>query len=169
MHNIPVTLPTGVKFELSPGGQNVLIKEIIDAFCPRFTPGGDVVNVGDAGDKFAVWDRDALAEIGVEVDAHGKMPDVVIHHKNRGWLLLIEAVTSHGPVNPKRHRELKELFRGSRAGLVFVTALLDRKAMGKYVGEIAWETEVWVVEAPSHMIHFNGERVLGPYNGDASP
>ena len=66
-------------------------------------------------------------------------------------------------VNPKRHHELKELFKDSRAGFVFVTAFLDRKTMAKYLGDIAWETEVWVAEAPSHLIHFNGERFLGPY------
>jgi len=32
-----------------------------------------------------------------------------------------------------------------------------------YLNEISWETEVWVAEAPSHLIHFNGERFLGPY------
>lgn len=28
---------------------------------------------------------------------------------------------------------------------------------------MAWETEVWVAEAPSHLIHFDGERFLGLY------
>ena len=26
-----------------------------------------------------------------------------------------------------------------------------------------WETEVWIADAPSHLIHFNGNRFLGPY------
>jgi hypothetical protein len=26
-----------------------------------------------------------------------------------------------------------------------------------------WETEVWVAGSPTHLIHFNGERFLGPY------
>ena len=96
-------------------------------------------------------------------DRHGKMPDMVVHHVKKNWLVLIEAVTSHGPVNLKRHNELKELFKNSKAGLVFVTAFLTRKALMKYLNDIAWETEVWVAEAPSHLIHFNGERFLGPY------
>ena len=91
------------------------------------------------------------------------MPDVIVHHIERDWLVLIEAVTAHGPVNPKRHEELKTLFRDSRAGLVFVTAFLDRSAMGAYLREIAWETEVWVADAPDHLIHFNGKRFLGPH------
>jgi BsuBI/PstI restriction endonuclease domain len=90
-----------------------------------------------------------------------------VYHKDAGWLVLIEAVTSHGPVSPKRHHELKELFRSATVGLVFVTAFLDRKTLTRYLADIAWETEVWVAEAPTHLIHFNGVRFLGPYSGNA--
>ena len=86
-----------------------------------------------------------------------------MHYTDKNWLVVIEAVTRHGPVNPKRLAELKSLFSGSNAGLVFVTAFLDRRGLLKYLSEIAWETEVWVADAPGHMIHFNGERFLGPY------
>jgi hypothetical protein len=48
--------------------------------------------------------------------------------------------------------------------LVYVTAFPNRAIMSRYLGEIAWETEVWVADAPSHLIHFNGERFLGPYS-----
>lgn len=58
---------------------------------------------------------------------------------------------------------MKRLFRGSTAGLVFVTAFLTRAAMAEYLKDISWETEVWVAEARTHLIHFNGERFLGPY------
>jgi adenine-specific DNA-methyltransferase len=163
MKRIPVTLPTGEKFTLSPGGQNILIAEIIKEFCERFTPGGKVIYIGDADEKWMIYDRKTFEALGVTVDAHGKMPDVVVHHVEKNWLVLIEAVTSHGPVNPKRRKELKELFAGSRAGLVFVTAFLDRKTMVKYLDEISWETEVWIAASPDHLIHFNGERFLGPY------
>jgi adenine-specific DNA-methyltransferase len=162
MRRIPVTLASGEKLTLSPGGQNLLVKAILDEFCPRFAPGGHVLYVGDTDEKFIVYDRDALAALNIVIDRHGKMPDAVVHHAARGWLLLIEAVTSHGPVNPKRHFELKQLFAASTAPLVFVTAFLTRKAMAKYLNEISWETEVWCADSPTHMIHFNGERFLGP-------
>ena len=163
MRRIPVRLANGQEIRLSPGGQNVLVKKIIDEFCPLFTPDGYVVYVGDTQAKWAYFDSDALALLNVRVDEHGKMPDVVVHHAERNWLVLIEAVTSHGPVNPKRREELKTLFAGANAGLVFVTAFLDRKAMVKYLNDISWETEVWIAESPTHLIHFNGERFLGPY------
>ncbi len=120
--------------------------------------------VGDTGEKFAYFDKDGLQALGVTVEAHGKMPDVVIYHTAKDWLVLVEAVTSHGPVNPKRRNELKNVFKTTRPGLVFVTAFLDRRSMLKYLGDISWETEVWVAESPSHLIHFNGERFLGPYD-----
>lgn len=163
MNRIPITMPGGQTLTLSAGGQNILIAKIIEDFCPSFTPGGRVIYVGDADEKWAIFDQEIFAELGVSVDAHGKMPDVVVHHVEKHWLVLIEAVTSHGPVNPKRREELKALFRGSKAGLVYVTAFLDRRTLLKYLGEISWETEVWVAEAATHMIHFNGERFLGPY------
>jgi adenine-specific DNA-methyltransferase len=162
MNLIAVKLPDGREIALTAGGQNILVKEILEEFCPRYTPGGTIVYVGDTGDKYLCFEEEYLKNLGVEIDKHGKMPDVAVHYSEKNWLVLIEAVTSHGPVNLKRHNELKELFRTARAGLVFVTAFLTKKAMGKYLNDIAWETEVWVAEAPTHLIHFNGERFLGP-------
>jgi adenine-specific DNA-methyltransferase len=160
---VPVNLPNGQAIQLSSGGQNLLIKDILEKFCPRFTPGGMVLYVGDAGDKFIVNETQRFREIGVELDPHGKMPDLVVHYEEQGWLVLVEAVTSHGPVNLKRRNELKRLFQASSEGLVFVTAFSSRKEMTRYLAEISWETEVWVADQPDHMIHFNGERFLGPY------
>jgi hypothetical protein len=163
MRRVPLALGPGAAIRLSPGGQNALIEKIINEFCPRFTPGGKPVYVGDTHKKWAYFDADYLRGLGVTVQEHGKMPDVVVHFTEKNWLVLIEAVTSHGPVNPKRLVELKALFARSKAGLVFVTAFLDRRGLLKHLREIAWETEVWVADAADHVIHFNGERFLGPY------
>ena len=160
---IPVSLPNGQAIYLSSGGQNNLIKDILENFCPRFTPGGLVLYVGDAGDKFIINETQKFREIGIDLDPHGKMPDVVVYYQQQDWLILIEAVTSHGPVNLKRHNELKKLFQSSNKGLVFMTAFPSRKDMTRYLAEISWETEVWVADQPDHLIHFNGERFLGPY------
>ncbi|MFJ3909537.1 BsuBI/PstI family type II restriction endonuclease [Streptomyces vinaceus] len=164
MNRIPVQLPGGKKIDLSPGGQNTLIVQIINEFCERYTPNGEVLYVGDADNKWAIFEEGSLAELGVEVDSHGKMPDVVVFLRDRNWLVLIEAASSHGPVDAKRHRELSELFRGSSAGLVFISALPSRAELRKYLKEIAWETDVWCADNPTHLIHFNGERFLGPYS-----
>lgn len=119
--------------------------------------------MGDTEAKWAYLDSTALKGLDINIEEHGKMPDIVVHHVEKNWLVLIEVVTSHGPVNPKRRQELKKLFAGSKAGIVYVTAFLDRRTMMKYLDEISWETEVWIAETPTHLIHFNGERFLGPY------
>jgi hypothetical protein len=165
---VPVRLPSGVMVALSPGGQNPLIRKIVEEFCPRFIHGGLVAHIGDAEDKFLHLDADYLNRLGVSIPAPSKMPDLVVHDPKRNWLLLIEAVASAGPVDGKRRRELKHLFRGCTAGLVFVTAFPSRDAMRAFLGQISWESEVWVAYDPDHLIHFNGERFLGSYP-DAIP
>lgn len=160
---VPVQIARGKSVLLSPGEHSELIRSIIEVFGPRFARGCTLVYVGDTGDKWGYFDKELLSRLGVEIDMHGKMPDVVLYDSKRTWLLLVESVTSHGPVDGKRHAELARLFGAANAGLVFITAFQSRAVMARYLSEIAWETEVWVAEAPSHLIHFDGERFLGPY------
>ena len=133
-------------------------------FAPRFAPRSELIYVGDTGAKLKHFQVERLAELGVVVDKHGKMPDVVLFFADKDWLFLVESVTSHGPVDGKRHGELATLFENAGPGLVYVTAFPDRATMAKHLSEISWETEVWCVDAPTHLIHFDGERFLGPYN-----
>ena len=162
-NHIPVQFTHDKDITLSPGEHSELIRAILENFVPRFASGSVLTYVGDTGCKWSHFDAALLANLGVHVDSHGKMPDVVLHYVEKNWLLLVEAVTSHGPVDGKRHSELAKLFAGSRAGLVYVTAFRNRAVMDRHLGKIAWETEVWVADAPSHLIHFNGVNFLGPY------
>ena len=164
VNRVPVRIAPGRSIQLSPGEHNELIRAIVEVFGPQFAPGGILIYAGDTGDKWGYFDQDLLSRLGVEVDSHGKMPDVVIYYPDRNWLLLVESVTSHGPVDGKRHGELFRLFKDSKAGLVYVTAFPSRQIMARYLPELAWETEVWVADHPTHLIHFNGERFLGPHN-----
>ncbi len=160
---IPVTLPDGSSIVLSAGGQNPLLKSMIEEFCPRFTPGGSVLYVGDAGAKWLIYQSDDLNALGVSIDAHGKMPDLVVHMEDRNWIVLLEAASTHGPVDHTRHLELKSLFQNCKAGLVFVSCFTDQATMKKYLTDISWETEVWTADHPTHLVHFNGDRFLGPH------
>lgn len=160
---IAVQTSDGLPLTLTLGEHNELLRDIIESFAPRFAPGSLLIYVGDTGAKLGFFDEAKLTAMGVNLDTHGKMPDVVLHYLEKNWLILIESVTSHGPVDGKRHAELAKLFEGQKIGIVYVTAFPNRAIMGKYLGEIAWETEVWVADAPSHLIHFHGARFLGPY------
>lgn len=162
MSMIPLLI-SGQELRLTPGPHSELIKAIIEDFGPRFAPGAEVLYVGDTGSKLVHFDQEAFRSLGLAFDSHGKFPDVVLYHREMNWLLLIEAVTSHGPVDAKRHAELEALFASAAAGLVYVTAFPNRQTMARYLAEISWETEVWVADAPSHLIHFNGDNYFGPH------
>lgn len=163
LNRIPVCFGDGSEVQLSAGSHNELVKAIVEQFCPRFTPGAEVLYIGDTKEKFAFCDVEQMRQLGCEINEHGKMPDVIVFFPEKGWLILVESVTSHGPVDAKRHSELAELFSSVKPGLVYVTAFPDRSLMARYLSVISWETEVWVADAPDHLIHFNGERFLGPY------
>ncbi|RDL16458.1 BsuBI/PstI family type II restriction endonuclease [Serratia fonticola] len=161
---IPLTLDDGTEIQLSPGDHSQLIHDIVTEFGPRFAPGAKVIYLGDTGAKEDFFRKDSLKALGVTVDRKGKLPDVVLYWPQRNWLILIESVTSHGPVDGKRHGELAKLFKDATPGLVYVSAFPDKKTMTKFFSEISWETEVWIAESPTHMIHLNGDRFLGPHS-----
>ena len=163
MEMIPVKLKDGHEIKLSAGEHSQLIKEIVEDFGSRFVPDSQLVYVGDTGYKHGYFDTELLKCLGIVLDNHGKLPDVVLFDTKRNWLILIESVTSHGPVDSKRHAELSALFKKCTAGLVYVSAFPNKKTFLKYLPDISWETEVWIADAPTHMIHFNGSRFLGPY------
>jgi len=158
-----ITADGGVTIQLKTGKHYRLIKVLIEEFIPHFVPASKILYVGDTGEKFGYFDEAGLVALGVKMDIDGKMPDVVIHYPTKNWILLIDAVTSHGPINAKRHEELAQLFADSTAGAVYVTAFPARIDLTRYLTDISWETEVWIAEAPTHLIHFNGEKFLGPY------
>lgn len=159
---VPLQVADGKTFKLSPGKHNELEVAIVEEFAPRFAPGATLIYLGDTAKKTLVFDKNVFEKLGVSVSEHGKFPDVVLYDAKKKWIFLIEAVTSHGPVSPKRHFELEQVFAKSKVGKVYVTAFLDFATYKKYSNEIAWETEVWIAETPSHMIHFNGDKFLGP-------
>src|SRR6266566_2931936 len=150
-------------------GITPIIEFIAKAYGVRYAPNTretirDVaVYIGDAESKFLHLEAAYLEGLGIVIAPSAKMPDVVVHDTKRNWLLLVEAVTSAGAVDWTRRNELKELFKGCKAGMVFVTAFETPRAMQSFLPKISWETEVWVAEAPDHLIHFDGERFLGPY------
>lgn len=159
---VPVVLPDGRSFELSPGAHNKLQALVVSEFLPQFAPGANLLYLGDTDDKHVVLEEGELQRLGVSITKHDKMPDIVAFDSIREWLFLIEAVTSHGPVSAKRYEELEYTLRGVSVGRVYVSAFLDFGEYKRHVNAIAWDTEVWVAEAPTHLLHYNGDRFLGP-------
>lgn len=161
MHRIPLIVE-GNEYYLSPGAHNEIQAAVVEEFAPRFVPGGKLLYIGDTEDKDLYVNTDALKALNLPITEHSKLPDIVICDDNKEWLFLIEVVTSHGPVSAKRVVELEEFTKDCHYGIVYVTAFPNAKEFKKHVDDIAWETEVWLSDTPDHMIHFNGDRFIGP-------
>lgn len=160
---MPVKI-NGEDFTFSPGIHNQLQKAIIEEFAPRFAPNSKCLYIGDTIKKDLVKNEDKLRELGFTITLHDKMPDVVLYLEEKNWLYFIEAVTSVGPMEPKRIKEIEDMTVGVTAGKIYVTAFLDFKTFKKFSETLAWETEVWIADMPDHMIHLNGDKFLGPRN-----
>jgi hypothetical protein len=161
MRKMPVRI-NGEDFTFSPGKHNELQKAIIEEFAPRFAPDSECLYVGDTTEKDLVKNVAKLQELGFAITLHDKMPDVVLYSEEKNWLYFIESVTSVGPMEPKRIKEIEEMTAGVTAGKIYVTAFLDFKTFKKFSETLAWETEVWIADMPDHMIHLNGDKFLGP-------
>src|SRR5690554_2009328 len=129
---VPVTLPNGKTLKLSPGKHNEVQSAIVEQFLPEFAEGSELLYLGDTETKDLYSDKETLAEIGIPIDQHSKLPDVVLYHREKNWLYLIGAVTSHGPVSPKRMHELEELLVKCEAGKIYVTAFPDFSEFKKW-------------------------------------
>ena len=163
MDMVKVKIRKDLQVSLSPGKHNELIRAIIEDMAPRFIPGSTLVYIGDTGEKWGFFDDALSARLGFSVEVHGKMPDVILWQEEKNWLVLVESVTSHGPVDPKRYIELSELFSSVHADKVFISAFPDKRTFARFASDVAWETEVWVSDNPTHMVHFNGDKFIGPY------
>lgn len=162
MSRIPLKLSDGGVLMLSLGKHNEVQVAVVEEFASRFAQGSTLLYVGDTENKDLHIDKATLEKIGIPITEHSKLPDIVIYDESKNWLYLIEAVTSHGPMNPKRIVELEDFLKNCKAGKIYVSAFPDFSEFKKHTTEIAWDTEVWIMEFPEHMIHFNGDRFLGP-------
>lgn len=152
----------GRALDLSPSVHNLLQKAVIEEFAPRVAAGAHLLYFGDTAKKDLVVDDVRLGALGIAITGHDQLPDIVLHHEERDWMFLIEAVTSHGPVSNQRITELEKCLSECRSGRIYVTAFPNFVEFRKHMKAIGWETEVWRQEQPGHLIHLNGDRFLGP-------
>lgn len=129
----------------------------------RFCPDTQVLYVGDAAKKLMHIETAVLESLKIPITRHDKLPDVVLYDSKKHHLFLIEAVTSHGPLSPKRQIELEKILESCTAKRIYISAFLNFREFKRHIESIAWDTEVWIRENPDHMIHFNGPKFFTMY------
>ncbi len=160
---VSVTLASNKKLEFSNGEHNDLQKAIIEEFLPRYGFDSEVLYVGDSSDKYLHLEKEKLQALNFFELSHDELPDVIAYSESKNWLYLIEAVHTSNPINELRLLQLQKLTQNCKAEIIYVTAFLTRPKFRQFVAEIAWETEVWIADNPDHLVHFNGDKFLGPY------
>ena len=136
---------------------------MISKFFPEWGQGAKIVVVRGETKLNRHDCQETLSRFGISIADRWELPDIVAYSESKNWLFLIEVVHSSGPISPIRLLELKRLAKECTADIVFVTAFLTRDIFRKFAPDIAWETEVWIADAPDHMVHFDGDKFLGPY------
>jgi hypothetical protein len=162
---ISIVLPGNLELSFTPGKHNELQKKIIDELLPRYGYGCEVLYIGDGANKYLHLNREKLLKLNFPEPSHEELPDIIAFSEQKGWIYLIEAVTSYGEISQIRKLELERMTRSCMNPVVFVTAFPDRTTYRKYCASLAWETEVWIASDPDHLIHLNGPKFLGPYLG----
>jgi hypothetical protein len=163
IQKVDVFLQSGITLSFSAGEHNLLQKAIIEDFLPRYGFGAEVLYIGDTSDKYLFLEKEKLEKLNFFEISHEELPDVIAYSESKNWLYLIEAVHSSGPISEIRLLQLQKLTRNCTADIVYVTAFLNRQKFRQFMTEIAWETEVWIADNPDHLVHFNGDKFLGPY------
>ncbi len=146
-------------------------------FLGRFAPDAEVLYLADAAKKAGdeglsrkIYREDRLERLGVNAFAQGqKLVDIIAYSPSKNWLFLVEAVHSSNPLTSERHQLLRQALRSAKAGRVYVTAFQGRRELRRWAADISWETEVWIADDPDHLIHFNGDRFMGPHEGEEAP
>lgn len=150
-----------LSFELSLSKHNKLQKLILDEFAPEFMPGAELLYIGDTSDRNIHTNDERLHNLGVNVFAQsGKLPDIVLYDSHKDLIAFVEAYASTGEFSLRRIHEIKDLC-STQSEVAFITAFLTTKEMLKTYSKIAWDTDIWVAEDPTHLTHKNGDKFLG--------
>lgn len=165
--NIPminVKMPDGKEFQLKDGEHNLIQQQVITEFLPRFGYGATLLYCGDSDNKYGVInEKEKLAELGIKDLSQGKLPDIVAYSAEKDWIYLIEAYHTSNPITAERKYELEQMMGECADKCIYITAFESNDAFRNCKEDLAWETEVWIVTNPDHMIHRNGFRFIGPY------
>lgn len=162
---IPVDID-GLHLELRRGGHNKLQAQILTEFVGNFASGAEPLYVGDATDRDKLTKSDRLKELGIYVyEASSKLPDIVLYDTARKRVIFIEAYYSSGEFTVMRVDEIKKLCHCAEdIEVVFVTAFPNMAKMKRAFENIAWDTEIWVADNPTHMIHKNGDKFISRHH-----
>lgn len=152
----------GEEYRFSKGENANVRKAVLEYFVPIFARDSVCVYLSDKKGTALYKDDELLQQLGFNLAETDKLPDIILYKKDSNWLYLIEDAVHSEPISFWRMNDLKNMTSAIEAGKIYVTACEDINTYKKFAKDFAWDTEVWLADMPGHMIHFNGDRFMGP-------
>ena len=123
----------------------------------------ELLYIGDASDRDLWQNNERLDELGVNIlSSSGCLPDIIAYDTVANRILFIEAFHSTGPFTLDRVNAIKSLCRCTKGTeAAFITAFETTTKMLKNYKDIAWDTEMWSADEPTHLVHKNGDKFIG--------
>lgn len=137
-----------------------ILQELIPLVCKEKP---ELLYIGDATDR-DLWQKDErMKELGINVlSQSGNLPDIILYEQSAKRIIFIEAYHSTGPFTLDRVNAIKALCDcedGTEAA--FITAFDSTAKMLKNYKDVAWDTEMWAADEPTHLVHKNGDKFIG--------
>lgn len=153
---LSVTLPSGNKIILSPGEHNIIEKTIVENLFNIYAK-PELIYIGDTSNKVCDYSTNwkLCKQIGLEIDKHNKLPDVIGFDNETNRVMIWEAVASSGPVNDLRKKELDYLFKDCPFKIDYYTVFLTEKVYQKFASTICTGTSVYIIESKKHIAYSN--------------
>ena len=151
--------PSRSKSVLTTDGSGPLHIAVLETFIPQFTPQAKVLFMRGSDDHPLIFVPGALRRLGVPIEKLEKLPDVVLHLPKRNLLILLALNT---PITTKQRNRIERWLAECLAKREYVSALSGWQAFSRAGNSFAWDTHVWLAEVPDHMMHYSGEKFLGP-------
>jgi hypothetical protein len=154
---VPVRLSEARTFLLGPGLHNALEREVVEVLAPAMLKRPVVLYLGDTAPRAGYQDRALMRRLNLPIDLQESLPDVILYDTEDQWLVIVETVTSVGPIDSTRLVQLRDFAQGPASlgiRVEYLTAFPTRRALRTVVEQIAWGTTVWIAEEPANLIHF---------------
>ena len=156
---VEVVFPNRSVRQLAPGPSSVISKAVVEIFAPAFLYQPVVLLLSESGNKIVAQEERQMASIGLKIDQAKLLPDILLFDLETGreMLVFVEVVATDGPISESRKEALLEIAKGAQIPperIAFVTAYRDRneQAFKKTFGTIAWNTLIWFMAEPDHVV-----------------
>ena len=153
----------GLVFTLDRSPHNKLQKAILDVFAKYFASGAELLYIGDTSDRMLRKNDNRLSELGINVFSKSTcIPDIILYDEKHNRILFIEAYNSVGEFTYDRVKDILACCHCKPGTEVaFITAFATMKKALQVINNIAWDTDIWVAEYETHLIHKNGDKFIG--------